>query len=91
MLKNGSRIGSQKVQESWGWGMQYIEQLTQDQRFLQHSLGLFPKEKDSKWYDMTEKIEAVTKRIMYQTKKMLIYPNVDLYSASLYYTLGDTY
>ncbi len=46
------------------------------------------KEKDSKWYDMTEKIEEVTKRIMYQTKKMLIYPNVDLYSASLYYSLG---
>ena len=46
------------------------------------------KEKDSKWYDITEKIEEVTKRIMYQTKKMLIYPNVDLYSASLYYTLG---
>ncbi len=49
------------------------------------------KEKDSKWYDMTEKIEAVTKRIMYQTKKMLIYPNVDLYSASLYYTPRNTY
>ncbi len=46
------------------------------------------KEKNSKWYDITEKIEEVTKRIMYQTKKMLIYPNVDLYSASLYYTLG---
>jgi len=46
------------------------------------------KEKDSKWYDITEKIEEVTKRIMYQSKKMLIYPNVDLYSASLYYTLG---
>ncbi|CAN5731523.1 citrate synthase [soil metagenome] len=46
------------------------------------------KEKDSKWYDMTEKIEEVTKRVMYQTKKMLIYPNVDLYSASLYYSLG---
>ena len=46
------------------------------------------KEKDSKWYDITEKIEEVTKRIMYQTKKMLIYPNVDLYSASLYYSLG---
>ncbi|MDF0680097.1 MAG: citrate/2-methylcitrate synthase [Candidatus Nitrosocosmicus sp.] len=45
------------------------------------------KEKDSKWYDITEKIEEVTKRIMYQTKKMLIYPNVDLYSASLYYSL----
>ena len=46
------------------------------------------KENDSKWYDMTEKIEQVTKRIMYKTRKMLIYPNVDLYSASLYYSLG---
>jgi citrate synthase len=46
------------------------------------------KEKDTKWYDITEKIEEVTKRVMYQTKKMLIYPNVDLYSASLYYSLG---
>ncbi|HKU83227.1 MAG TPA: citrate/2-methylcitrate synthase [Candidatus Nitrosocosmicus sp.] len=46
------------------------------------------KENNSKWYDMTEKIEQVTKRIMYKTRKMLIYPNVDLYSASLYYSLG---
>ena len=46
------------------------------------------KEKDTKWYEMTEKIEEVTKRVMYQTRKMLIYPNVDLYSASLYYSLG---
>ena len=27
------------------------------------------KEKETKWFDMTEKIEAVTKRIMFQTKK----------------------
>lgn len=46
------------------------------------------KEKETKWFDMTEKIEAVTKRIMFQTKKIHIYPNVDLYSASLYYSLG---
>lgn len=46
------------------------------------------KEKDTKWFDITEKIEQVTKKVMYQTKKMLIYPNVDLYSASLYYSLG---
>jgi len=46
------------------------------------------KEKDTKWYEMTEKIEEVTNRVMYQTRKMLIYPNVDLYSASLYYSLG---
>ena len=37
--------------------------------------------------DMTEKVQEVTKRIMY-TKKIQIYPNVDLYSASLYYSLG---
>ncbi|WP_148686683.1 citrate/2-methylcitrate synthase [Candidatus Nitrosocosmicus hydrocola] len=46
------------------------------------------KEKESKWFDMTEKIEAVTRKIMLQTKKIHIYPNVDLYSASLYYSLG---
>lgn len=46
------------------------------------------KEKETKWFDMTEKIEAVTKKIMYQTRKIHIYPNVDLYSASLYYSLG---
>jgi citrate synthase len=46
------------------------------------------KEKETKWFDITEKIEQVTKKVMYQTKKMLIYPNVDLYSASLYYSLG---
>lgn len=46
------------------------------------------KEKATKWYEITEKIEEVTKRVMYQSKKMLIYPNVDLYSASLYYSLG---
>ena len=46
------------------------------------------KEKGTKWFDITEKIEQVTKKVMYQTKKMLIYPNVDLYSASLYYSLG---
>lgn len=46
------------------------------------------KDRDTKWYDMTEKIEEVTKKVMYRTKKMLIYPNVDLYSASLYFSLG---
>jgi len=46
------------------------------------------KEKETKWFDITEKVEAVTKKIMYQTRKIHIYPNVDLYSASLYYSLG---
>lgn len=46
------------------------------------------REKDTIWYDMTEKVEQVTKQIMLESRKMMIYPNVDLYSASLYYSLG---
>jgi citrate synthase len=46
------------------------------------------KEKNTRWYEITEKIEQVTKNIMLKSRKMLIYPNVDLYSASLYYSLG---
>src|SRR3954447_332136 len=45
------------------------------------------KEKDTKWYELTERVEIITKRIMMQSRKMPIYPNVDLYSASLYYSL----
>jgi citrate synthase len=39
------------------------------------------------WYDITEKIEEVTIREMKKQKGIDIYPNVDLYSASLYYML----
>ncbi|MBA3750524.1 MAG: citrate (Si)-synthase [Nitrosopumilus sp.] len=46
------------------------------------------KEKDTPWYEMTESVEKVTKEIMLESKKMMIYPNVDLYSASLYYSVG---
>lgn len=46
------------------------------------------KEKNTKWYEITEKVEQVTKNIMFKTRQMMIYPNVDLYSASLYYSLG---
>ena len=46
------------------------------------------REKDTIWYDMTEKVEKVTKQIMLESRKMMIYPNVDLYSASLYYSVG---
>src|SRR6476660_1226289 len=45
------------------------------------------KEKNTKWYELTERVEIITKRIMMQSRKMPIYPNVDLYSASLYYSL----
>jgi len=39
------------------------------------------------WFDMTEKIETVTISEMKSQKGRDIYPNVDLYSASIYYML----
>lgn len=39
------------------------------------------------WYAITEKIENVTASFMKKRKGKDIYPNVDLYSASLYYML----
>ena len=39
------------------------------------------------WFDMTEKVETTTISEMKKTKGRDIYPNVDLYSASLYYML----
>jgi len=39
------------------------------------------------WFDMTEKVETVTISEMKSQKGRDIYPNVDLYSASIYYML----
>ncbi len=39
------------------------------------------------WYDITEKVETTTIAEMKNQKDRDIYPNVDLYSASLYYML----
>lgn len=39
------------------------------------------------WYDITEKVETTTIEEMKKQKGKDIYPNVDLYSASLYYML----
>ena len=40
------------------------------------------------WFDITEKVEKVTIREIKRRKNMDIYPNVDLYSASIYYMLN---
>lgn len=39
------------------------------------------------WFDMTEKVETITITEMKSQKDKDIYPNVDLYSASIYYML----
>jgi len=40
------------------------------------------------WYEITNKVENVTAEIMKKSKGVEIFPNVDLYSASVYYMLG---
>ncbi len=40
------------------------------------------------WFEMTEKVETVTISEIKSKKDRDIYPNVDLYSASIYYMLG---
>ena len=40
------------------------------------------------WFDITNKVENETIRIMKENKNADIFPNVDLYSASVYYMLG---
>ena len=50
------------------------------------SRKLAEKTKDP-WFDITEKVETVTISEMKSQKERDIYPNVDLYSASIYYML----
>ncbi|HZT35245.1 MAG TPA: citrate/2-methylcitrate synthase [Nitrososphaera sp.] len=45
-------------------------------------------EKGNRWYEITARVEEATKNWMRQNKKQAIYPNVDLYSASIYYSMG---
>ena len=43
---------------------------------------------ESKWYEMTHRVEMVTKDEFKKRKGKGIYPNVDLYSASVYHMMG---
>ena len=48
----------------------------------------YVKRKSTKWFEITESVENSTKKYMLENKKQQIYPNVDLYSASLYYSMN---
>lgn len=43
---------------------------------------------NTKWYDITKKIEDLSKKEMKKRKSAEIFANVDLYSASVYYVMG---
>jgi citrate synthase len=46
------------------------------------------RERNTPWFDITEQVEKITRKYFYENRKQSIYPNVDLYSASLYYSLA---
>ena len=79
-LKSGGRI----------MGMGHAVYRTTDPRadILARLSSKISSEKNNKWYEITKRVEETTKRWMLETKHQAIYPNVDLYSASLYYSMG---
>ena len=79
-LRHGDRI----------MGMGHAVYKTLDPRadILSRLSRAMSKEKGTKWFEITERVEKATKRYMLENKKQSIYPNVDLYSASLYYSMG---
>jgi citrate synthase len=79
-LKQGGRI----------MGMGHAVYRTTDPRadILSRLSRAMSKETGTKWFEITERVENFTKRYMLENKKQSIYPNVDLYSASLYYSMG---
>jgi 2-methylcitrate synthase len=79
-LQSGGRI----------MGMGHAVYRTTDPRadILARLSARISREKNNKWYEITERVERATKKHMLEHKRQAIYPNVDLYSASLYYSMG---
>jgi len=101
VMKNLLEIGDPEKVEGWVkaqfdsgqriMGMGHAVYKTMDPRadILRHmSERLARRTGDPKWYLMTRKIEDTTKQEFKKRKGGEINPNVDLYSASVYYMIG---
>jgi citrate synthase len=79
-LQHGGRI----------MGMGHAVYRTTDPRadILSRLSRAMSREKGTKWFEITERVEKATKEFMLKNKRQPIYPNVDLYSAALYYIMG---
>jgi len=79
-LQHGGRI----------MGMGHAVYRTTDPRadILSRLSRAMSREKGTKWFEITERVEKATKEFMLKNKRQPIYPNVDLYSAALYYSMG---
>jgi citrate synthase len=71
-------------------GMGHAVYKTTDPRseILSRLSKIMSEKKNSKWFKITEEVEKVTRQYMLDHHRQAIYPNVDLYSASLYYDMG---
>lgn len=72
-------------------GMGHAVYRTNDPRALvleQLSERLSYRTGEPKWYRMSRRIEEVTREEFYRLKGKEIYPNVDMYSASVYHQMG---
>ena len=71
-------------------GMGHAVYKTTDPRadILARLSKIISRKRNTQWYDITARVEDTTGKYMRERKKQQIYPNVDLYSASLYYSMG---
>ena len=71
-------------------GMGHAVYKTTDPRadILARLSKIISRKRNTQWYDITARVEETTRKYMRERKKQQIYPNVDLYSASLYYSMG---
>src|ERR687897_970029 len=71
-------------------GMGHAVYKTTDPRadILARLSKIISRKRSTPWYDVTAQVEDTTRKYMREHKKQPIYPNVDLYSASLYYSMG---
>ena len=101
VMRNLQQIGDPAKVEAWvksefdkhervmGMGHAVYRTLDPRAELLRHiAESLARRSGEPKWYLITREIEEVTQREYRKRKGGDIYPNVDLYSASVYYTLG---
>jgi citrate synthase len=80
-IKNGRRVS----------GMGHAVYKTVDPRALilqSMAQTILKDHPEYRWYEMTERMARATQAQMKKRKGREIYPNVDLYSASIYHTMG---
>jgi citrate synthase len=100
VMKMLLEIGDPSKAESWVsrtlssggriMGMGHAVYRTTDPRadILSRLARVISSEKGNRWYEITARAEESTKNWMRENKNQAIYPNVDLYSASIYYSMG---